>query len=358
MGLCMSKEQKAIEAKHQALQRSAEADKALKQRTVKLLLLGAGESGKSTLVKQMKIIHGHGYTNEELQSYRPTVCDNLVSSMMAVMKAMLKLRINLADQKNRTYVMAVLQAKQGGPLPATGLSDSLATAIRALWNDGGVQSCFARRNEYQLNDSARYYFEEINRIASPDYQPTEQDVLRARVRTTGVIETSFSYKDLIFQIIDVGGQRSERRKWMPHFEDVTALIFVSALSGYDLTLEEDEDTNRVHESMSLFEGICNNRFFGETSMILFMNKTDLFKEKLSKSPLKRYFPDYTGPADDVVGAQNFICDKFLALNKNPRKQIYKHFTCATDTGNIDMVFKSVSDIVEEKFLDALGLGMN
>lgn len=84
-----------------------------------MLLLGAGESGKSTLVKQMKIIHGHGYTNEELLSYRPTVCDNLVSSMMAVMKAMLKLRINLADQKNRTYVMAVLQAKQGGPLPAT-----------------------------------------------------------------------------------------------------------------------------------------------------------------------------------------------------------------------------------------------
>lgn len=55
---------------------------------------------------------GHGYTNEELLSYRPTVCDNLVSSMMAVMKAMLKLRINLADQKNRTYVMAVLQASE------------------------------------------------------------------------------------------------------------------------------------------------------------------------------------------------------------------------------------------------------
>lgn len=72
----------------------------------------------------------------------------------------------------------------------------------------------------------------------------------------------------------------------------------------------------------------------------------------------RYFPDYTGPAEDVAGAQNFICDKFLALNKNPRKQIYKHFTCATDTGNIDMVFKSVSDIIEEKFLDMLGLGMN
>lgn len=355
MGLCMSKEQKALEAKEGATRRAAEADRLMKQKTVKLLLLGAGESGKSTLVKQMKIIHGHGYTNEELLSYRPTVCDNLVSSMMAVMKAMLKLRINLQDQKNRTYVMAVLQAKQGGALPASGLPDALATAIRALWQDGGVQACFARRNEFQLNDSARYYFEQIDRIASTSYVPTQQDVLRARVRTTGVIETSFKYKDLIFQIIDVGGQRSERRKWMPHFEDVTALIFVSALSGYDLTLEEDEDTNRVHESMSLFEGIANNKFFGDTSMILFMNKTDLFKEKLAKSPLKTYFPDYTGDGADVVSAQNFICDKFLALNKNPRKQIYKHFTCATDTGNIDMVFRAVSDIIEEKFLESIGM---
>ena len=338
----------------------ASSQQLMKQKTVKLLLLGAGESGKSTLVKQMKIIHGHGYTNEELLSYRATVCDNLVTSMMAVMKAMLKLRINLADQKNRTYVMAVLQAKQGGALSAggEGLPETLATAIRALWQDGGVQACYARRNEFQLNDSARYYFEQIDRIATSTYTPTQQDVLRARVRTTGVIETSFKYKDLIFQIIDVGGQRSERRKWMPHFEDVTALIFVSALSGYDLTLEEDEDTNRVHESMSLFEGIANNKFFGDTSIILFMNKTDLFKEKLAKSPLNKYFPDYTGDGGDVITAQNFICDKFLALNKNPRKQIYKHFTCATDTGNIDMVFRAVSDIIEEKFLDTLGLGMN
>jgi len=69
----------------------------------------------------------------------------------------------------------------------------------------------------------------------------------------------------------------------------------------------------------------------------------------------RYFPDYTGDGADVVSAQNFICDKFLALNKNPRKQIYKHFTCATDTGNIDMVFRAVSDIIEEKFLESIGM---
>lgn len=93
-------------------------------------------------------------------------------------------------------------------------------------------------------------------------------------------------------MIDVGGQRSERRKWIGSFDDVTAVVFVSALSGYDLKCFEDEvysldllfqywlliilqDMNRVHESMTLFEAICNNKFFVDTAMILFMNKTVL-----------------------------------------------------------------------------------
>lgn len=136
-----------------------------------------------------------------------------------------------------------------------------------------TQTCFRRSNEYQLNDSAEYYFNSIARIATPGYMPTEQDVLRARVRTTGIIETSFRYKDLIYRMFDVGGQRSERRKWIQCFEDVTAVIFVTALSGYDMKLFEDEKTNRIHESLTLFDAICNNKFFQDTSMILFLNKT-------------------------------------------------------------------------------------
>jgi hypothetical protein len=100
-----------------------------------------------------------------------------------------------------------------------------------------------------------------------------QDVLRARVRTTGIIETTFRYRDLIYRMFDVGGQRSERRKWIQCFDDVTAVIFVMALSGYDMKLFEDQEINRVHESLTLFDAICNNKFFIDTSMILFFNKT-------------------------------------------------------------------------------------
>ena len=169
-----------------------------------------------------------------------------------------------------------------------------------------IQECYRRANEYQLNDSAEYYFNAIDRIAQATYNPLAQDVLRSRVRTTGIIETSFRYKDLIYRVFDVGGQRSERRKWIQCFDDATAVIFCTSLSGYDLKLFEDGDVNRVHESLQLFEAICNNKFFVSTAMILFLNKTDLFSQKIARIPLSKYFPEYKGPDGDGGAAKKFI----------------------------------------------------
>ena len=175
------------------------------------------------------------------------------------------------------------------------------------------------------------------------------------MRTTGIIETTFRYRDLIYRMFDVGGQRSERRKWIQCFDDVTAVIFVMALSGYDMKLFEDQETNRVDESLTLFDAICNNKFFIDTAMILFLNKTDLFSQKIARVPLKNYFPDYDGPANDAASAKRFIMGKFKKVSKRPEKQIYEHFTCATNTDNIRHVFDAVSDIIIENNLRSSGL---
>lgn len=73
----------------------------------------------------------------------------------------------------------------------------------------------------------------------PDYLPTESDVLRARIKTTGIFETRFPMSQLMIHMFDVGGQRSERKKWIHCFEGVTLIIFCVALSEYDQVLLED-----------------------------------------------------------------------------------------------------------------------
>jgi guanine nucleotide-binding protein G(i) subunit alpha len=211
---------------------------------------------------------------------------------MAIISAMSKLRIEFADRTRmedaRLFFEMVGQTSEGE------LTYEIGQLMKRLWSDRGVQKCFARSREYQLNDSAAYYLNELDRIASPNYVPTQQDVLRTRVKTTGIIETQFSFKGLHFKMFDVGGQRSERKKWIHCFEGVTAIIFCVALSGYDLVLAEDEEMNRMMESMKLFDSICNNKWFVDTSIILFLNKKDLFEHKIKYSPLSICFPEFKG----------------------------------------------------------------
>lgn len=85
------------------------------------------------------------------------------------------------------------------------------------------------------------YLNSLDRMSQLNYIPSQQDVLRTRVKTTGIVETQFTFKGLRFKMVDVGGQRSERKKWIHCFEGVTAIIFCVSLAGYDLVLAEDEE---------------------------------------------------------------------------------------------------------------------
>ncbi|VEN49519.1 unnamed protein product [Callosobruchus maculatus] len=344
---------KAALARSKKIDRDLRADGERAASEVKLLLLGAGESGKSTIVKQMKIIHETGYSPEECEQYRPVVYSNTIQSLMAIIRAMGQLRLDFADPSRadiaRQFFTYASAAEEGE------LTPELVMLMKKLWSDPGVQLCFSRSREYQLNDSAAYYLNALDRISKPNYIPSQQDVLRTRVKTTGIVETNFSFKNLHFKMFDVGGQRSERKKWIHCFEGVTAIIFCVALSGYDLVLAEDEEMNRMVESMKLFDSICNSKWFVTTSIILFLNKKDLFEEKISRSPLTICFPEYTGP-NTYEEAAEYVRMKFENLNKRKdQKEIYTHFTCATDTNNIKFVFDAVTDIIIKNNLKDCGL---
>lgn len=319
---------------------------------VKILLLGAGESGKSTVFKQMKILRSTGYSEEARVRFKSIIYGNTLNAIRALIGAMEPLEINYEKETNRAL------AKQLAAIPEQDVilnAGSLFTPerghqIQQLWQDGGIQRAFAQSHRFQLSDSASYYLDSINRLIHPDYIPTIEDVLRSRVKTVGIVDADFVHNGYKFKMIDVGGQRSERRKWIHVFDDVTAIIFITSLSEYNQTLLEDETVNRMHESLTLFEGICDSSYFHDTPLIIFFNKEDLFKKKLENQvDLRQCFPDYNG-SFDYKTAYSFIEKKFLEKNKNNKRVIFPHPTTATNTQNIENVFNAIRNIL---FIEAI-----
>lgn len=287
----------------------------------------------------MKLIHEGGYSSDERESFKEIIFSNTVQSMRVILEAMESLEIPLDDQKTEYHVQTIFM--QPAQIEGDNLPREVGTAIEILWKDEGVRKCFERSREYQLNDSAQYYFDSVKRIGAPDYVPNDQDVLRSRVKTTGITETTFMIGELIYRMFDVGGQRSERKKWIHCFENVTTILFLVAISEYDQLLFEDETVNRMQEALTLFDSICNSRWFIKTSIILFLNKIDRFEEKLPSSPMKNFFPDFEG-GTSFAAAKDYILNRFVSLNQSPAKQIYTHFTCATDTMQIRFVMAAVN----------------
>ena len=133
---------------------------------------------------------------------------------------------------------------------------------------------------------------------------------------------------------------------------------MAALSDFDLTLTEDGVTNRMVESLRLFQSICNNRWFKEASMIVFLNKVDVFEAKITDPdgvPLSECFPHYRGCLNSVPETSDFIRLEFEILNANSEKDVYTHFTCATDTENVRSVFYIVTDMLVKEMLAFCGM---
>ncbi|KAJ6596186.1 heterotrimeric G-protein alpha subunit, GPA3-like protein [Mycena vulgaris] len=358
MGQPVSKETRVDKARSDAIDRQITEDSKRYKKECKILLLGSGESGKSTIVKQMKIIHQAGFTQRERAEYRTTIYKNVLDSARTLARVVRRVGVERLEKGEQAHAARLLAA----PTPAADvlaqthavLTPALAEAIFQVAKAQAVERLVDEHPaEFYLMDSALYFFASIHRIADPTYVPSEEDVLRARAKSTAIIETRFWMGDLSIHMFDVGGQRSERKKWIHCFESVTSIIFCTALSEYDQVLEEERRVNRMRESLYLFESVINSRWFLRTSVILFLNKIDVFKRKLPKIPLGRYFPEYAG-GNDLQKAAKYILWKFMQENR-AKLTVYPHVTQATNTKNIRLVFAAVKETILQNALKDSGI---
>ncbi|KAF7292780.1 hypothetical protein MIND_01176700 [Mycena indigotica] len=357
MGACMSSPEDGggialVTERDRQLHRQAEKDlkeaKARMATQVKVLLLGSGDSGKSTILKQMRLIHSRPFNAHEKESYRQLVFDNMTRGLKYIIEVLPDLDLvppeDLAD--DIALIEGAVDVGDGEVFPP-----EFMQPLQRLWDAEVVREAWRRGNEAALPENLQYFFSDLPRFFDPAYVPTEQDIVHTRARTIGITETTFKLREHEMLMVDVGGQKSERRKWIHCFQDVTSILFLVSLSGYDQCLVEDRDANQMQDAMTIWDSICHSQWFKQTSIILFLNKDDLFQQKIKTSPIRTFFPDFDGEEGNAIAGREYFKKRFGRLaqkagrTSDRQREVYIHTTTATDTELLRVVMAAVEDTI-------------
>jgi len=233
--------------------------------------------------------------------------------------------------------------------------------VKALWEHPTIRGLVKRR-KLRLEDSSSFFLDDLDRIASLYYVPSDNDILRARVRTMGVSESVFDIQVgplsvVQWRLYDVGGARGQRQTWVPFFEDANAIIFLAPISAFDQYLEEDQRTNRVDDSLQLFTSICANPLLKSAHLVLFLNKVDVLQKKLAMGvKVRRYITSYGDRPNAVAPVTQYFRAHFGRVfyrceEKEPRgRQLYAHLTSVVDTLATQTIISSVRTAIFQDHL--------
>jgi len=314
---------------------------------LKLLLLGTGDSGKTTIFKQMRYLYGDGFAASNRREMRKPVFATLVEGSKTLIDNC-GVQKGTEELSSEGATKAAELIKNTDSVDMTQLAPEVAQAVTTLWNDPIFKKTWEQRSNIQITENYGVFAAKCSQFpewGGKDWIPDRDDFLLARIRTTGVVEDEFDIGGVRFCLVDVGGQRNERRKWIHCFAGVTAVLFIAASSEYDQTLFEQQTKNRLLESLDLFDTMANSQWFSQTTMILFLNKADLLEEKLvhRRIPLNVTgdFPD-APDTFDVPIAVKWLEQKFFdRLSTNNRGQFFfTHLTTALDASNIKVVIEA------------------
>jgi len=339
--------------------KSGKSKKEKKSGFLKILILGISGSGKSTFTKQMKVIH-QGFSKDEIDLYRDILRQNIMIGMQELVKQAEKLEIRVSSE-NRKHGRYFLQMV----VFETVLDEKLSKKIIALWNDPAIQQTWALAPNFQMQMSnLEYLMSHITRIADPSYIPNKDDILQARIRTTGQQSTTFTKDKYTWELIDVGGQKPERAKWEAIIVEggLHAIIFFAGLDEYNMQSTEEKGKTKMQISMEVFSEVINTISQYQLCLLLFLNKLDLFEKKVKDDTnfqdFKKHFPDYKGE-QTVEVCCNFIRDKFIGTvtEDTENLEVHSHVTCALDTDGITAVFEAVKDNIFMKRIAATRIGM-
>jgi len=415
---------RSAELQDRKLDRAIKADHQRAKAQKEILLIGPEQSGKSTFLKQLMHVHADAFPPEVRLEYKEVIYGTIIVSVqnlvfhaerilsntnahMAIIASAIlgsSSPVIVDDSSNARAVVDLLRDYCGffwldadlraqmalikfAPSRQMEVSNGLRRAIKAVWSDASIRKLFRERRsfqDHQLDDSCAYFLSRLDMIMPPieqksrggdpmisdPYVPTMEDVLNTRERTLGVVEKRFTFnhkvlrKSDVYRVIDVGGQRGLRRKWIPFFQTCDYVFFVLSLTGYNRCLREQPNIRQMDEALDFLKNLFSQPLLQMTPVVVFLNKWDLFKKELAVAPLSSYFKNYRIPSDLIDSedeheehqrgekywkklakdATRYIIQKELKpleVETHHSAPVYYHVTCATDTSIMKRVFRRI-----------------
>ncbi|KAI9058714.1 G-alpha-domain-containing protein [Trametes sanguinea] len=315
-----------------------------KNRPVKVLLLGQSESGKSTTLKNFQLAYCQDQWEAERASWRMVIQLNLIRGINSILDLLAEeiaggpapaLAGDSDVSDDEGMGPSAYPPRTGSMLHFTGKHRLLKLRLAPLRT---VQRDLEMRIGIQAG--ANPFLNDIDRIAVRDYQPTDDDVVRARLRTLGVQEYRIKFNKgpatgSEWYIYDVGGSRTQRIAWYPYFDDCDAIIFLAPVSCFDERLAEDRRINRLEDSYMLWKAVVSSKLLAKTSIILFLNKRDLLEQKLrSGVRIRDHVHSYGDRPNEVEHALKYFQQHFrdiLRKNSPEPRPFRSHITSVVDT---------------------------
>jgi GTPase SAR1 family protein len=302
-----------------------------------------------TIYKQLVNLYGNKYDEEKFLEFVPIIHSNVTYAF----KQLIKRSKDVAGEFSEVVLPSVRMVEEWKD--EENLNESMVRPLEELWRDDHLQATYKSLcSKLLFLEPLEYWVPKLEQIVRPDYVPDLQDALRTRAPTTGIVQGKFEFQSSKFLLVDVGGQRNERKKWINCFDGVSAMIFVTSLCSYEQVLFEDINTNGMTEALNLFDETVNLDTFKKVDVLLFLNKSDLFRERIKHTPLSAYFKDYKGP-QEFDASVKYIQEQFKVRVRDSNKDLYIHVTCATDTKNVEFTFNAVNSILVKKGLSDSGI---
>ena len=297
-----------------------------------LLLCGAGESGKTTYTRQLKIKFKGGITEKERLSFVQTIRGNMVETMQQLIfwteRNDKEISSEFEDDVSTISDLNAFDCE---------FSPQLAEKLKQLWDDPAIQEAFQHKDETIIPDHMDYFYAKIDDLVQDDYIPSDEDVLRARIRSIGIDPVTLYLEGVLIRIYDVGGQKNERSKWDKVMNEVGGVIFCVSLVEYDKPCFEDTSLLRINDALEIFKEITHREQFQEAPFFLICNKYDMFQEKIKNTDsFIKIFPDFTGDPHDPQACQNYIVQKFMDVSnpQSPDRPIIVYTQSSLDSNQV------------------------